>query len=84
MYKVEWSPKARKDLKRIEPSMAQKIRAGVEQRLAKDPTRRGKPLSHNHKGKWRFRFSEYRVIYEIKAKEILILVIEVGHRRGIY
>jgi len=84
MYKVEWSKKAQKDLKRIDPTTAEKIRIGVESRLAKDPTRRGKPLTHNHKGKWRFRFSEYRVIYEIKETEILILVIEVGHRREIY
>ena len=84
MYKVEWSKKAQKDLKRIDPTTAEKIRIGVESRLAKDPTRRGKPLAHNHKGKWRFRFSEYRVIYEIKETEILILVIEVGHRREIY
>jgi mRNA interferase RelE/StbE len=84
MYKVEWSKKAQKDLKKIDPTTAEKIRIGVESRLAKDPTRRGKPLAHNHKGKWRFRFSEYRVIYEIKETEILILVIEVGHRREIY
>ena len=51
MYKVEWSKKAQKDLKKIEPTTAEKIRIGVENRLAKDPTRHGKPLAHNHKGK---------------------------------
>jgi mRNA interferase RelE/StbE len=84
MYKVEWSKKAQKDLKRIEPTAAKKIKFGVENSLAHDPTGRGKLLTHNHKGKWSFRFSDYRVIYQIKHNEILIIVVEVGHRREIY
>ena len=33
---------------------------------------------------WRIRVGDYRVIYEIHDRVLQILVITVGHRRGIY
>jgi mRNA interferase RelE/StbE len=33
---------------------------------------------------WRIRVGDYRVIYEIHDRELLILVITVGHRREVY
>ena len=35
-------------------------------------------------GYWRYRVGDYRIICQIRDKELLILVIEVGHRREIY
>ena len=71
-------------LKKIDQLMAKKITSRVESFLAKNPTEYGKPLTGNLKGKWRYRFSEYRVIYEIKQTKLLILVVKVGHRKNIY
>jgi mRNA interferase RelE/StbE len=33
---------------------------------------------------WRYRVGDVRVICEIQDEELLILVIEVGHRREVY
>ena len=33
---------------------------------------------------WRIRVSDYRIIYEIRDKELVILVVDIGHRREIY
>jgi mRNA interferase RelE/StbE len=33
---------------------------------------------------WRIRIGDYRVIYEIENKQLMILVIEIGHRKEIY
>lgn len=33
---------------------------------------------------WRIRVGDYRVIYEIHDGRLLILVVEVGHRRDVY
>ena len=33
---------------------------------------------------WRIRVGDYRVIYEIHAGRLLILVVDLGHRRDIY
>lgn len=84
MYKIEWSEKSRADLNKIESIRAKKIENKVENKLARDPYNEGKPLVGNRKGQWSFRFSSYRVIYEIKEEKLLILVVEVGHRREVY
>ena len=84
MYKVEWTEQAKKDLKKIDRLLAEKIAYEVENYLVKNPTELGKPLTGERKGQWRYRFSAYRVIYKIRHSELLILVIEVGHRREIY
>ncbi|MHB9013787.1 MAG: type II toxin-antitoxin system RelE family toxin [Ignavibacteriaceae bacterium] len=33
---------------------------------------------------YRIRIGDYRVVYRIKDKELLILVIKIGHRKEIY
>jgi mRNA interferase RelE/StbE len=33
---------------------------------------------------WRIRIGDYRVIYEIRDRQLLVIVIAVGHRRDIY
>lgn len=33
---------------------------------------------------WRYRIGDYRIIVEIKDKELIISIIEVGHRKSIY
>ena len=33
---------------------------------------------------WRIRVGDYRVLYEILEEKVVILVVEIGHRREIY
>jgi mRNA interferase RelE/StbE len=33
---------------------------------------------------YRIRLAEYRVVYEIRDRELIILVIKIGHRREVY
>ena len=33
---------------------------------------------------WRLRVGNYRVIYEINENSLIILVVKVGHRQGVY
>jgi len=56
----------------------------VENYLAKDPVNLGEPLLYAYKGLYRYRFSSYRVIYQVKQTELLIVILEAGHRRKIY
>ena len=41
-------------------------------------------LIENRSGQWKYRIGDYRIICEIKEKEVIIIVIEVGHRKSIY
>lgn len=44
----------------------------------------GKKLHGKREGQYSFRAWPYRIIYKIYKNELLILVIEFGHRQGIY
>jgi mRNA interferase RelE/StbE len=33
---------------------------------------------------WRIRIGDYRVLYEIHDKRLLLLVIRIGHRKDVY
>jgi mRNA interferase RelE/StbE len=84
MYKVIWKEKASKQLAQIDRIIAKKIKNKVKNYLAKDPINRGEPLDYGYKGLYRYRFSDYRVIYEVKEKELIISVVKVGHRKEVY
>lgn len=49
-----------------------------------NPRQIGKALVGNHAGKWRYRIGNYRVIVKIDDHEMILLALEVGHRREIY
>lgn len=49
-----------------------------------DPQVKGKALVGNFSGLWRYRIGDYRLIVEIKEEQLIILLVEVGHRREIY
>lgn len=85
MYKVVWQRQAEGDLKKIrlfDPSIAQEIKSRVESHLATNPKQNGKPLEHQWKDCYRYKVDNYRVIYQIKEKELIILVVEVGERQA--
>jgi len=44
----------------------------------------GKPLAYELSGFYSFRTSDYRIIYRIREKELLIIAITIGHRKEIY
>ena len=50
----------------------------------KDPRQHGKGLTANKTGEWRYRIGDYRVLAEINDGKIIILGLNIGHRRDIY
>jgi mRNA interferase RelE/StbE len=49
-----------------------------------DPHSRGKALTGNLTGLWRYRVDDYRVIVKIEGQRLVILVLTVGNRRAVY
>ena len=48
-----------------------------------NPRNIGKALTNNFKRLWRYRIGDYRLICEIRDKELVILALTIGHRREI-
>jgi len=70
------------DLSSINQNIKKRIGRAIKTRLAVSPSDYGKPLRKNLKGYWKMRVGDYRVIYKIKKKEVLILA--VIHRKKVY
>lgn len=86
MYSVVFADKARKTLKKLDPNVSKLILAWIRKNLegCSDPRKHGKVLVGDHSGQWRYRIGDYRLIAEIQDEEIIILVLNIGHRKNIY
>ncbi|MBR2462237.1 MAG: type II toxin-antitoxin system RelE/ParE family toxin [Spirochaetaceae bacterium] len=49
-----------------------------------DPRSRGHALTGELSGLWRYHVGDWRIICKIKDTELIILVVDLGHRRSIY
>ena len=85
-YGVEISEFAEKELLKLDSSQRRQIMAWIKKNLVdcEDPRRTGHPLTGEFQGLWRYRVGRYRIIAEIIDSRLVILVVEVGHRKNIY
>ena len=85
-YKVDYAKSAIKNLKSLDKHVRNMILNWIEKNLidCTNPRQHGKALVGNHSGKWRYRVGDYRIIADILDDKIVILVLNVGHRREIY
>lgn len=82
-YRIELSPAAARQLRKLDAPARRRIRAVVEL-LAQEPRPAGAKKIVGGDGEWRVRTGDYRVIYEVRDGVLLVLVLAVGHRRDIY
>lgn len=85
-YKVLFTERARKELKKLDKHTAALILGWVERNLegCEDPRLHGRALTANRAGQWRYRIGDYRLLAEISDNTVTILILNVGHRREIY
>ena len=82
MYKVRVERKAQKKLSKIPEPYYSNLKAAILD-LGNNPRPQGyKKL----KGRdaYRIRVADYRIIYEIQDSILLVDVINLGHRKGVY
>lgn len=86
VWSVEFTSTAKRQLRRIDRQWQQAILDYLGNQIAtlSDPRARGKILVGNKQGLWRYRIGDYRVICTFEEKQIVILVLFVGHRKEVY
>jgi mRNA interferase RelE/StbE len=82
MYKIEIAPAAERVLRKLPGSLQDRIVTAIEN-LATTP-RKGATKLQGEQSLYRIRVGDYRVIYEIADKILIVLVLNIGHRREIY
>jgi mRNA interferase RelE/StbE len=82
-YGITFSPAAARQLRKLDPQARRRIQAALEL-LADEPRPPAATQLVGGAGEWRVRTGDYRIGYEIRDGELLVLVLAVGHRRQIY
>lgn len=85
-YRVETTARFDCEFKKLDRYTQKMIKAWIEKNLidCDDPRIRGKGLTANRSGQWRYRIGDYRLICLIEDNQLVILALSVGHRSEIY
>jgi len=86
VYALAFVPSAVKELTKIDKVHQKQIKTKLLL-LCKDPEflqNNIKALKSEYSGMFRLRVGTYRVIFQVKEKEIVILVLRIGHRKDVY
>ncbi len=82
-YEVRLAPAAVRQLRKLDPPGRRRVQAAIDL-LAEDPRPPGARQLVGGAGEWRVRTGDFRIIYDIRDQELIVLVVKVGHRRDVY
>jgi mRNA interferase RelE/StbE len=82
-YRIEISATAERQLKKIRREDQVRILRSVLL-LASEPRPGGCRKMSGYDDIYRLRVGNYRVIYEIEGKGIVVIILKIGHRREVY
>jgi mRNA interferase RelE/StbE len=86
-WTIEFDRLARKHVEKLDKQTRNRIRSFLYERVAllDNPRQIGEALEGSTLGKfWRYRVGDYRIICDLRDERLVVLVIDIGHRRDIY
>lgn len=83
-YAIEFAPRTEKQLAAIPKPIRMRILDRIEN-LKKNPRPENiEPLHGNDSDLYRIRQGDYRIVYSIQDKRLLVLIVRVVHRKEVY
>ena len=84
-WRIEIDKDVQREMKKLDKQVAKRITAKLREiSQLDDPRSMGKGLTGNLAGLWRYRVGDYRIICDIEDGVLVILVVDVAHRREVY
>lgn len=76
-WRIETTSRFEKEFKKLDRYTQRMIKAWIEKNLegCADPRVRGKGLTANRSGQWRYRIGDYRLICELQDGALVILAL---------
>ena len=81
IWTVLYHHEVEEDLESIGPSAARRIVKAIDSKLTRDPLKFGAPLSGTLANFRKLRVGDYRVVYQVREKKVVVYVLAVGPRR---
>ena len=82
-FRIEWKKSTRKDLRKLPPSVVERVFEAVEA-LAENPFLHGVEKLSGSELAYRIRLGDYRIVYEVVTEQQLIEIQRVRHRKDVY
>jgi mRNA interferase RelE/StbE len=86
VWTIKLSDDAKRDLQKLDKPIQKRIVTFLQERIQPigNPRTNGKALQGGLSGLWRYRVGDYRLLCRIEDDALLVLVIEIGHRKEVY
>ena len=82
-YKVKFKNSASKEYRKLPSQIKKRVNVVID-KLADNPRISGVIKLQGNNLLYRIRIGDYRLIFEIYDRELVIKVIRIGHRRDVY
>lgn len=84
-WRIEVDKDVQRAMRKLDRQVARRITSKLREiSLLDDPRSTGKALVGNMAGLWRYRVGDYRIVCDIEDAALLVLVVDVAHRREVY
>ena len=85
-FEVLYTKKAKKSIDKLDTSIKILIKGWIDKNLVntENPRLYGKALTGNLRNYWRYRVVNYRIAFEIKDNELIVLAVDENRGRKIY
>ena len=83
-YDLEYKPKALKEWSKLDSSIKEQFKKKLKERLVNPKIPKDKLRGYENVYKIKLRTSGYRLAYEVKDEEIIVLVLKIGKRDKVY
>jgi mRNA interferase RelE/StbE len=82
MYNIFYTEEAKSVIDRLIPKKQRQIKDAVEH-IAQNPSI-GKHLTQELADMWSYRSGNFRIIYRVEHRQLVVIILTVGHRKDIY
>jgi mRNA interferase RelE/StbE len=82
-YRIELTRDALPTLAKLDKPIRRRIQGAID-KLADDPRPAGLIALRGAPGAFRIRVGDYRIVYTLHEDRLLIVIVDIGHRREVY
>ncbi len=80
---IQFTPAAARQLERLDAPIRRRIGTAIDGLVENERPQGAKKLQGSE-DLWRVRIGDYRVIYQIHDRRLLVVIVTLGHRSDIY
>jgi mRNA interferase RelE/StbE len=82
-YQIEITREALRALSKLDKPIRRRVQSAIDA-LEADPRPHGTIALQGLRGAYRIRIGDYRVIYTINDDQLVVVVVDLGHRSEVY